>query len=199
MQLQKDPNHPDPTRPVSGAPPCTHRVLCRNGAARELRCWVSGRTCGRTFPPSAGRGHTVPGCAAALLLVCCSSGWVPCFPTRPVPAQVCYEPSDVRGQLCLTWSPHDFSSLRATVSRFCFMALFTACACCGWILPDLCQRDVRARFSVWIYVEILSCKQFATDTIWTWSFCFPHWGSFGLFHVVVVLPTANTIFCFSQF
>lgn len=29
-------------------------------------------------------------------------------------------------------------------------------------------------------------------------FCFPH-GSFGLFHVVVVLPAANTIFCFSQF
>lgn len=164
MQLQKNPTHPDPTCLVSGGLTRTHWVLCKNPAAGQLRCWDVGKNLWQDLPSLGRKGAHASrlcscACGAALLLDCCSSGWLPCFPSRPVPAQVCCEPSDACGKLCLTWSPHDFSSLRTTVSRFCFMALFTACARCGWILPDLCQRDVRARFSVWIYVEILSCKQ----------------------------------------
>lgn len=164
MQLQENPNHPDPTCPMSGAPPRTHWVLGTNQAARELQCRDVGKNLWQDLPSlSRKRAHGFRVCScthgAALLLVCCSSGWVPCFPSRPVPAQVRYGPSDVCGKLCLTCNPHDFSSLRTAVSRFCFIALFTACVRCGWIPPDLCQRDVRARFSVWIYVEILSCKQ----------------------------------------
>lgn len=67
---------------------------------------------GRSFASSAGRGHTVPGYRAAgvysytrgdgLLLVYGSSGWVPCFPSSPMPAQLCHGPFDVPGKRHLT-------------------------------------------------------------------------------------------------
>lgn len=71
MQLQRNPNHPDPACPVSGAPPRTHRVLCRNGAQGSSSAGCRAEpVAGPSLPGR--RGARSSGCAAAHVpLPCC--------------------------------------------------------------------------------------------------------------------------------
>lgn len=72
MQLQKNPNRADLLAPCQELclihTECFVRIIPQGSPGAGML----GRACGRTFPPSAGRGHTLPGCAAArVALPCC--------------------------------------------------------------------------------------------------------------------------------